>query len=65
MNRNTQLVYRGFLQLNEEEKRQFIEEINKFFQKDHQGRQFEISEISKNERIVLGPLSTGCPCCGK
>ncbi len=61
MTNNTELVYKGFLRLSEDEKNVFIDEINRYLRKDVSERTI----IAKQERITLGPLSTACVCCGK
>jgi hypothetical protein len=61
MTKNTELVYKGFLRLSEEEKEILIQELNKYLKKDYKKRM----KIVNQERITLGPLSNTCVCCGK
>lgn len=64
MNRKTDQVFRGFLNLSPDEQNDLIDAIN-----DHnkQGyiKQKEIKERF-NERVDLGPISSArCACCGR
>lgn len=61
VNRKTRLVLRGYLDLSESERRDLIRELN---------RVIELSEVNKSARkrdisMELGPVSSGCPCCGR
>jgi hypothetical protein len=61
MTKNTELVYKGFLRLSEDEKNMLIQELNRYLKKDYNAR----VKMANQERISLGPLSTACVCCGK
>jgi len=63
MNDKVLAVINGFESLNEEERKQFIEDINKLLQ----GKRALRKSVIANESftISLGPLQGGCPCCGR
>jgi hypothetical protein len=55
------LVLKGFLELSDAERRDLIREMNEVI---------ELSEVRKSARkrdisMELGPVSHGCPCCGR
>lgn len=58
-------VLKGYLQLNEEEKKELIKEINKSRQELHYDTLL-LERIQKAFSHNLGPTnSINCPCCGK
>lgn len=50
----------GFARLTDEEKNEFIDALNNQLEKVSKG----IKE-AHDFRITLGPLKSGCPCCGR
>jgi hypothetical protein len=62
MNRKTTAVVAGFIRLSPAERAEALAEINRFTQGNEQLRK----SITENaERMELGPIQGGCPCCGK
>lgn len=60
MTNKTKLVVKGFSELTNSEKRDFLEKV----------RELEEVETYSEKRIILekinlGPVNDGCPCCGK
>ena len=55
-------MFRGYVALNDTEKRDLLQEIRKYDRLDESEQYERHREIQK---IDLGPLSQGgCPCCG-
>lgn len=66
MNERTRLVFAGFLKLTTSEKADFIKEIREYYDKSElEQRVIENLTESVVRKAVLGPLSGGCPCCGR
>ncbi len=68
MDKSVALVLKGFTELNVTQRREFIEEINKYINgtTGEQPLQKSIREsISGSNTVNFGPAPTGCPCCGK
>jgi len=62
----TQIVFTGFLALTPEQQSEFIDEVNKYLKKDDYDRRTLKEYIEKQANTIrLGPLSQGCPCCGR
>jgi|GEM_PF-4601516 len=60
MTNKTKLVVKGFSELTSSEKRDFLEKV----------KELEDVETYSEKRIILekinlGPVNDGCPCCGK
>ena len=64
MKARTETVLRGFLALSASEKAELIEEMNAYLKKNR-AEQAALQEAYKERRLVLGPLSETCPCCGR
>jgi hypothetical protein len=63
MNKKTEIVFRGFLELSVTERSELVDAINDYFKKDYLERR-SVEEAYKS--VVLGPLSSNvCPCCGR
>lgn len=60
MTNNTKRVFKGYSELSLEEKRNFINKVQKLNEQETptQRRRFM-------EKIDLGPTTDPCPCCGK
>lgn len=61
MNNKTRLVLKGYLALSPQEQAELIRELN---------RTIDLSQIEKSTKsrrisMELGPVSGGCPCCGR
>ncbi len=65
MQKRTELVFRGFLQLSSFERSELINAMDDYFEKDYQEK-CRVQEAYKIKRIALGlqPQDT-CPCCGR
>lgn len=64
-NKKVLRVLRGFMELNEEEKNEFIKELNKSRQQIGYDRLL-LERIEKSFSHNLGPTSdSNCVCCGK
>jgi len=65
MNKKTELVFKGFLELSASEESDFFEAMNDYLKKNTKER-IELAEVYKSTRLTLGPLSSEtCPCCGR
>ena len=65
MNKKTELVFKGFLELSTSEESDLIEAMNDYLKKNTKERN-ELAEVYKSRRVTLGPLSSDtCPCCGR
>jgi|26BtaG_2_1085354.scaffolds.fasta_scaffold38649_2 hypothetical protein len=69
MNKDIALVLQGFLALNDNEKKQFIEEIQGYTEypystKDSIQKSITESFGLESNSISLGPSPNSCPCCG-
>jgi hypothetical protein len=66
VNSKTKAVFRGYTQLSTLERNELIQEIRKFNQDNYAERRRKEATIDLSEiRMELGPLSGGCPCCGR
>jgi hypothetical protein len=64
MNSKVAIVLNGFEQLDADEQEEFIRELNK----RRSGKRDELRkslEESKRAVMNLGPMPSGCPCCGR
>ena len=65
MDKETQIVFRGFLNLNEDQQNQLIKQMNDWIKSPY-SRKSEIRKSIIEERVVLGPVGGDkCPCCGR
>lgn len=62
MTERVAFVLNGFIELDVDERKEFIEEANKYI-KGTKPIQQNFSRMT--ESVVLGPLNNTCPCCGK
>lgn len=60
-------VMNGFLKLSVEERKEFINEVNKYLEKKTAREQQEIldSVRESHQVMTLGPIKITCTCCGK
>jgi hypothetical protein len=63
MTENTRRVLKGFIELSDDEKQEFVDELQKWSDLDFSERRRYQKSIQ--ESVDLGPLSSACPCCGK
>lgn len=64
MTSNTLRVLHGWLELTEAEKQEFAREMRKYQDASYSQKSATRKYIGE-QRMELGPLSGGCPCCGK
>ena len=62
MNSRVITVFRGFLSLTAQERAQLVEALNNYVRADDRGKRSVEIEVRK---AILGPVSSGCPCCGR
>jgi hypothetical protein len=66
MNARTATVIKGFNNLTQSEKNEFIAEINKIIEGGEPALEhFRKSIVEGSMTISLGPVKGGCPCCGR
>ena len=59
------LVMNGFIALDSDQRKELIDELNKYLQSDRKDSLHESIEKRAHDEIRLGPLGGGCPCCGR
>ncbi|MEI2610111.1 MAG: hypothetical protein V9G20_15925 [Candidatus Promineifilaceae bacterium] len=65
MNRNAEQVFKGFLNLTDEEKSLLVDLINNYYREETFIKRKQMQE-SYNKRVDLGPISSNhCACCGR
>lgn len=65
MDRETRMVLNGIMQLNGEQRREFITALNEFL---HGSPEQKVALSNRNKGILevtLGPLGGACKCCGR
>lgn len=66
MDRATATVVRGFTRLSDSQRREFIQQINEYMEGNYERKALIASAAQRDMlRVDMGPLSGGCPCCGK
>jgi hypothetical protein len=66
MNDRTRLVFAGFLKLTPSEQADFIRAVKDYYDKsESEQRTIEGFTERQATKAVLGPLDSGCPCCGR
>jgi hypothetical protein len=65
MNRQVIAVVAGFTRLSPADRAEAIKQISRFSQANEQLRKSITEEIRGGERMELGPIEGGCPCCGR
>jgi hypothetical protein len=61
MNEELRKVLHGFNQLSAPDKRKFLQRA-----RDENLEQGYVNErVEKSDEITMGPLGSGCPCCGR
>ncbi|MDG4794051.1 hypothetical protein [Micromonospora sp. WMMD1082] len=61
MDRSVQFVFNGFLNLSATQRQELLREVNQFYNDNQRVQASKAEEF----RVVLGPLSSGCVCCGR
>ncbi len=65
MNHRVLKVLNGYINLTSDEKAQVRLEIEEMERQRAKGFTIREDSIRKGQTIALGPLSGGCPCCGR
>lgn len=66
MTNKVEIVFKGFIELTETEKQEFLEEVRKYMGKSYFEKGRIDEDINTNVRRILGPTSSAhCPCCGR
>ena len=67
MSTESDMVFRGFLKLSDPEKLEFIKDFREYYtlSTDDKRHRELLAGISVALKMELGPISGGCPCCGK
>ncbi len=66
MTQEAKLVLRGYFALSEAEKREVEDAIDQYRRAGSTEKKASIRKTFGSQgRITMGPVSTGCPCCGR
>ena len=66
MNNAVKIVLKGFTELSDTEKKEFIDEINKYLDKNTIEKGWMNESLGDDVKRILGPTSMeNCPCCGR
>lgn len=67
MTDRAKLVLHGFFQLSLSERQDFIDELNRYQRERDQTAKKSLERTNETDfnRIVSGPISSGCACCGR
>lgn len=65
MDTRVQLVLGGYLELNNDEQAEFIEEAKRHMENPYLRKSLNESIRRGEVKMVLGPLGETCPCCGR
>lgn len=66
MTNKAKIVLKGFLDLSESEKEDFLNELKKYLNKDRIEKGLMNEQLGDEVRRILGPTSSdNCPCCGR
>lgn len=65
MTNRTKTVLNGFVKLTADEQREFIDALNDYLRKPEPSRGPIREDIAKGMRVTLGPVGSGCICCGR
>jgi hypothetical protein len=64
MNDKTKLVFNGWLALFDDEREEF-KRAKKEYKEGSSTKQQQLKEAARVLKMQTGPLSGGCPCCGR
>lgn len=65
MDNETELVFRGFLNLNSSQRAEMIHAINTFQEAASPERERLVREANEVLKVYLGPTGRVCKCCGR
>ncbi len=67
MSEDAEIVLAGFVKLSDSDQREVAEAIARYRQSDRTAQRSigEIWEKRGRDRVLMGPVSGGCPCCGR
>jgi hypothetical protein len=65
LSRGAQLVFRGWLELSEDDRNAVLRAINDFRSQPRSVQLSEASQLAKSLEIYFGPSSPVCQCCGR
>ncbi|HUX59546.1 MAG TPA: hypothetical protein VMV77_21415 [Bacteroidales bacterium] len=66
MTNKVKIVLKGFVELTDVEKKEFLDEIKKYLDKNTIEKGIMNESLGDDVKRILGPTSTNhCPCCGK
>lgn len=66
MNEKTRKVIKGFTELNEDEKKEFIAKVNEYINGNTMVKENVRKSVNESHTAInLGPVSNACPCCGR
>jgi L-asparaginase II len=65
MNERVRLVLNGFIQLSAADKNALIDDLNGYVKANESLQKSIREDVAKGTRVTLGPVGTGCPCCGR
>jgi hypothetical protein len=58
-------VLAGFVRISADDKKEVLDEINRYYQGNEVTRNNLQESWTKAAGVWSGPVSVGCPCCGK
>jgi hypothetical protein len=64
MSQKSDAVLNGLMELNEEERKEVLEALRNYEQQYTESAKRSARE-DVHAKVSLGPLTGGCPCCGK
>jgi len=67
MTRDAEIVLAGLVKLSEVDQKELAEAIERFRRSDRTAQKSigEAWEKRGRDRVLMGPVSSGCPCCGR
>lgn len=67
MTKDAEIVLAGFVKLSEGDQKEVAEAINEYHRSDRTAQKSIGASWEKRgrERILMGPVSAACPCCGR
>lgn len=66
MNRRIATVFQGYRTLTDNERDEFIETVNEYNRAGLEKKSRMTREATEyTYKVDMGPVSTGCPCCGR
>jgi len=66
MSKKSDIVFHGYLNLSPSEQQEVRDEIEDYHNSSQESQK-SIKRANEDtfQRITLGPIGTGCPCCGR